>query len=81
MGITGFAVREVDEKTGSVTYALGGTAPLGLEDISRLLVTELGKCYAAFTAFQALAAEQETYVAKENETMLAAMARTPFTEP
>jgi len=65
-GITNFVTRNLNPATGRCDYSLGGTDALELKDVAALLVAELDKCYAAFAAFQALVADQETYVTAQN---------------
>ena len=72
-GITNFATRYFDPATGRASYGFGGTEPLGVDDLTVLLDAELEYCYAAFTAFQALVAEQVTFVTARNTEMLDAL--------
>lgn len=70
-GITNFATRHFDPTTGHACYALGGTEPLGVKDLTVLLDAELERCYSAFAAFQALVMEQVAFVTAKNVEMLA----------
>lgn len=70
-GITNFATRHFDPASGQAYYGFGGTEPLEVADLTALLDAELDRCYAAFTAFQALVAEQVAYVTAKNAEMLA----------
>lgn len=72
-GITNFATQHFDPATGRAYYGFGGTAPLGVKDLTVLLDAELERCYAAFAAFQALVAEQVAFVTVKNIEMLAEM--------
>ena len=61
-GITNFVSRQKDPKSGAMFYSFGGTLPFDLEHTIELLVVELGKCYAAYSSFRALAGEHTAYI-------------------
>lgn len=56
LGFTGLVTREVNN--GRVSYAIGGRPPLDLDSMADVLRGERDQCYAAFSRFQLLVAEQ-----------------------
>jgi len=59
VGMTHSVTRTADEKTGQITYAIGGLPPLEMSVVADLLVQERDRCYLAFEAFQQLVHEHE----------------------
>ena len=53
-------VRRIVHADGHVSYAFGGSPPLGLDKVADLLAIERDHCYRAFEAFQMLIEEQVT---------------------
>ena len=54
LGMSGFVTRQVDKKSGQVTYSLGSLPALKLPNIVELLWKQIDICRAAFSCFQVL---------------------------
>lgn len=61
-GMTQLVIRNVDTKSGAVSYGFGGAPALKLANVVTTLTAERDRCYAAFDAFQALVREQEAAI-------------------
>lgn len=62
LGMTRLVERKV-EKSGSISYGIGGSAPLDLGEMGNLLQEERDICYQGFDAFQTLVNEQTGAIA------------------
>lgn len=62
IGQTQIITRHVDPKTKKVSYGYGGTNPLTLEVVVKLLEQQCSYCYMAFEDFQKLVKEHEATI-------------------
>lgn len=74
VGQTNMVTRNVDSKSGQVSYGFGGTEPLTLTLVVDLLEEQCQHCYQAFVSFQKFVQEQEKAISAAAATALAAMA-------
>jgi hypothetical protein len=64
VGSSGTVTRSIDSNNGRPVYAIGGSLPLGLDDVASLLSKERDLSYKAFAAFQDLVGEQTAAIAQ-----------------